>query len=96
MHTGLRHYICGPSCYTPDGEVLVGPLAGWDNLNLLGGCNGAGIALSGGLADVAADCESSAGEAAGAYSPNRFQPCDPAAPEFVASCIASRSGKTSG
>ncbi len=96
MRTGIRHYISGPSCYTPDGDFLVGPVAGWDNLRLLSGCNGAGIAVSGGLADVAADCEVGAEDATHPYLPTRFHSFDPDAPAFLASCIAARSGKTSG
>jgi 4-methylaminobutanoate oxidase (formaldehyde-forming) len=96
LRTGLRHYISGPSCYTPDGDFLVGSVAGWDNLKLLSGCNGAGIAVSGGLADVAADCERGVEHAAQAFRPSRFAPTDADAPAFIASCIAARSSKTSG
>jgi sarcosine oxidase subunit beta len=94
MRTGLRHHIAGPSCYTPDGDFLVGRVAGWDNLKLLSGCNGAGIAVSAGLADVAADYESGADDTSHAYSPTRFGSFDPDASEFIASCISARSGKT--
>ncbi len=94
--TGLRHYVAGPSCYTPDGDFLVGPVDAWDNLNLVCGCNGAGIAVSGGLANLAADCESGVRKVSPDYRPARFQSIDPEAPDFVASCIAARAGKTSG
>ena len=96
MRTGLRSYISGPSCYTPDGDFLVGPVAGWDNLKLLSGCNGAGIAVSAGLADVAVDRESGAKDNWEPYLPARFRSFDPDAPAFLASCISARSGKTSG
>jgi len=96
MRNGLRHYITGPSCYTPDGDFLVGPVAGWDNLRLLSGCNGAGIAVSAGLADVAVDCESGAEDASHPYLPARFRPFDPDAPAFLVSCISARSDKTGG
>lgn len=100
MQTGLRHYITGPSCYTPDGEFLVGALPGWKNLKLLSGCNGAGIATSAGLADLAADWEVN-GDAAkepslARYAPARFGMVNTDTPDFLARCIASRSGKTSG
>lgn len=94
--TGLRNYIEGPSCYTPDGDFLVGALPGWVNLNLLSGCNGAGIAVSGGLADVAADCERGMGESSSRYRPARIRAFDADAPAFLARCIAARAGKTSG
>lgn len=96
LHTGLQHYIAGPSCYTPDGDFLVGPVAGRDNLKLLSGCNGAGIAVSAGLADVAADYESGAEDTWEPYLPARLRLFDPDAPAFLASCISARSGKTSG
>lgn len=96
LSTGLRYYITGPSCYTPDGDFLVGPVAGWDNLKLLAGCNGAGIAVSGGLAEAAASYESGAANGSGPYLPTRFGPCDADAPAFLARCVAARAGKTSG
>jgi sarcosine oxidase subunit beta len=96
LSTGLRHYIAGPSCYTPDGDFLVGPVAGWDNLKLLAGCNGAGIAVSGGLAEAAVSYESGAANNSGPYLPTRFGPCDADAPAFLARCVAARAGKTSG
>ena len=97
MRTGLRHYITGPSCYTPDGDFLVGPLSGFTNLKLLSGCNGAGIAASAGLADIAADCEAGlAMPEAARYSPVRFGTVDPDAPDWLARCIAARAGKASG
>jgi sarcosine oxidase subunit beta len=97
MRTGLRHYITGPSCYTPDGDFLVGALPGRSNLKLLAGCNGAGIATSAGLADLAADCEAGqAVEALARYAPSRFGAVDADAPEWLARCLAARAGKTSG
>jgi 4-methylaminobutanoate oxidase (formaldehyde-forming) len=98
MRTGLRHYVTGPSCYTPDGDFLVGSVAGWDNLKLLSGCNGAGIAVSAGLADVAADLDLATGaqSASNPYALARFHAFDPDAPEFIRSCIAARAGKSSG
>jgi 4-methylaminobutanoate oxidase (formaldehyde-forming) len=97
MATGLRHYITGPSCYTPDGDFLVGALPGWANLKLLAGCNGAGIAASAGLAELAADCAAGLESAALArLNPARFGKVDADAPEWRARCIAARAGKTSG
>lgn len=97
MNTGLRHYITGPSCYTPDGDFLVGRLPGWANLGLLAGCNGAGIAASAGLSDLAADCIAGASSALlDKLNPARFGTVDADAPEWRARCIAARAGKTSG
>jgi 4-methylaminobutanoate oxidase (formaldehyde-forming) len=97
LRNGLRHYITGPSCYTPDGDFLVGALPRWRNLKLLAGCNGAGIAASAGLGDLAADCE--AGEESPTldrFSPTRFGQVSVDAPELLARCIAARAGKNSG
>lgn len=100
MRTGLKHYVAGPSCYTPDGEFLVGALSGWSNLRLLSGCNGAGVASSAGLADLAADIEAGADVASepllARFDPGRFGAVDAEAPDFQARCVATRAGKTSG
>ena len=97
MRTGLAHYVAGPSCYTPDGDFVVGRIPEWTNLCLLTGCNGAGIAVSAGLADVAVDCElGREGEALARYAPSRFGTFDADTPEWIARCIAARAGKTSG
>jgi len=97
LQTGLRHYIVGPSCYTPDGEFLVGTFAAQPRVKLLSGCNGAGIAVSAGLADLAADLEAGFDPAAVIrYSPDRFGQLDPDSPEWMARCINARAGKLSG
>jgi 4-methylaminobutanoate oxidase (formaldehyde-forming) len=100
VRTGLKAYVAGPSCYTPDGEFLVGTLSGASNLRLLAGCNGAGIATSAGLADLAADIEAGATAASepllSRFDPGRFGAVDAGAPEFRARCVAMRAGKTSG
>jgi len=98
MAAELRHYITGPSCYTPDGEFLVGGVPGYDNLFLLAGDNGAGIAVSAGLADLAADV--AAGRLAATWAarlaPGRFGAVQAEHPDWLARCIAARAGKTSG
>jgi 4-methylaminobutanoate oxidase (formaldehyde-forming) len=100
VRSGLKDYVAGPSCYTPDGEFLVGALSGWSNLRLLSGCNGAGVATSAGLADLAADIEAGATVASepllARFDPGRFGAVDAEAPEFQANCVATRAGKTSG
>jgi glycine/D-amino acid oxidase-like deaminating enzyme len=100
MRTGLKDYVAGPSCYTPDGEFLVGAVSGGSNLRLLSGCNGAGVAASAGLADLAADIEAGATVASepllARFDPGRFGAVDAEAPDFQARCVATRAGKTSG
>jgi 4-methylaminobutanoate oxidase (formaldehyde-forming) len=95
MQAGLKHYISGPSCYTPDGELILGPLCDWDNLHVMGGCNGAGIARSGGWADLAVDGLASRSSSLARCDPARFGKLDANAPEFLARCVAARAGKSS-
>ena len=93
---GLRHYVSGPSCYTPDGDFLVGRLGGAANVCVLAGCNGAGIAASAGLADLAAGGEASPDAGLPArLAPDRFGQVDADGDDFLARCIAARAGKCS-
>lgn len=97
VQAGLRHYVTGPSCYTPDGEFVLGAAPPWRNLYLLTGCNGAGIAASCGLAERAVDVMDANGADADArFSPTRFGPIDADSPQWLARCVAARAGKTSG
>jgi 4-methylaminobutanoate oxidase (formaldehyde-forming) len=94
---GITHYVSGPSTYSVDGEFIVGEPAAYDNLGVLGGCNGAGIAVSAGLARLA--CEITSGRIdpllRQALSPDRVRGFDPFASEFLAACAAVRAGKRS-
>src|SRR3546814_3379189 len=42
-------YVSGLSTYTPDGQILLGPIPGVRNLFTAAGCFGSGIALSAGI-----------------------------------------------
>src|SRR3546814_7232080 len=42
-------YVSGLSTYTPDGQILLGPIPGVRNLFTAAGCCGSGIALSAGI-----------------------------------------------
>lgn len=98
LDLGLRHHVSGPSGYSPDGEFAAGPIAPWTNLMVLGACNGAGIAVSAGLAAFAADLADDRADAALAakFAPDRFGGFDPWSRQWVDTCIAARSAKASG
>lgn len=95
---GIAHYITGPSNYTPDGSLVLGGIAGIAGLFVATGCNGAGIAVSGGVGRLIADLV--AGQAPFVDpAPHQAQRCgkfDPFAPEFLRLCADARSRKTSG
>lgn len=95
---GIAHYITGPSNYTPDGNLIVGAFPDLPGLLVATGCNGAGIATSGGVGRLVA--ERVAGRQpfvdATPFRPERFGQGDCFAPAFLARCAASRSGKRCG
>ena len=95
---GIAHYITGPSNYTPDGNLILGNIDGIDGLFVATGCNGAGIAVSGGVGRLIAELV--AGQATfvnpAPHRPQRRGNFDPFAPEFQRLCADARSRKTSG
>ena len=95
---GIAHYITGPSNYTPDGNLIVGAFPDLPGLLVAAGCNGAGIATSGGVGRLVA--ELTAGRPTfvdpAPHRPERFGHGDFFAREFMARCAAARSGKRSG
>jgi 4-methylaminobutanoate oxidase (formaldehyde-forming) len=98
VRLGLKHYVSGPSGYSPDGEFAVGPCARWDNLTVLGGCNGAGIAVSAGLAQFAADLSEGCADPdlVRRFDPGRFAYFDPFSVDWQDRCAAARAAKLSG
>lgn len=95
---GIAHYITGPSCYTADGELILGAADGVRGLFCVGGCNGAGIALSGGIGRLMAElvAEGQPFVDPAPFRPQRLGAFDPASAAFIDACAASRSRKTSG
>ena len=95
---GIAHYITGPSNYTPDGNLVLGGINGIDGLFVATGCNGAGIAVSGGIGRLIAELV--VGQATfvdpAPHRPQRRGNFDPFAPEFLRLCADARSRKTSG
>ncbi|MGI9402071.1 MAG: NAD(P)/FAD-dependent oxidoreductase [Rhizobiaceae bacterium] len=91
-------YICGLSSYTPDGEIVLGPVPGASGFYTATGDCGSGITLSAGMGDVIADL------ALGRtprfdierFRPDRFGRVDPHSDHFRELCAAARATKLSG
>lgn len=94
----IHHYISGPSCYTPDGNYLVGAAPNLDNLYLATGCCGSGIGISGGVGNIIAELVLGNPKTfdVTAFAPDRFGEFDPFDAEFLALCARSRSAKKAG
>ncbi len=95
---GIAHYITGPSNYTPDGNLVVGAVEHLPGLFVAAGCNGAGIAVSGGVGRVIAELVADQFPFVDPtpHKPERYGRFDPFAPDFVRQCAEARSRKTSG
>ncbi|MCF8483550.1 MAG: FAD-dependent oxidoreductase [Rhodospirillum sp.] len=95
----LARFVEGLSTYTPDGNFVVGTCPGAPGLVLVTGCNGAGIAMAGGLGRLAAAL--ALGQDPGPldpapHAPDRFGSFDPFSPAWLARRAEARSGKRSG
>lgn len=92
----FSNYICGLSSYTPDGEIILGPVPGVSGFHAAAGDCGAGIALSGGIGDVMADLvlgQDSAYDIT-PFSSDRFGLVDPFGEPFRDSCATARAAKS--
>jgi len=94
----IRHYISGPSCYTPDGNYVIGAAPGLYNVYLASGCCGSGISTSGGVGKSIAELVfgRSTSIDISAFSPDRFTDFDPFDPAFQEKCASSRFQKKAG
>jgi 4-methylaminobutanoate oxidase (formaldehyde-forming) len=96
--TGIKNYIAGFSCYTPDNNFITGHIPGLSGLLLATGCCGAGISAAGGIGLGISSL------ASGRKNPfdfsnfrvDRFGQIDPFSESHMISCGLARSGKTSG
>lgn len=95
---GMAHYITGPSNYTPDGQPIVGASTRLAGLFIATGCNGSGIAYSGGVGRLIA--ELMGGEMpfmdASRLDPERALQIDPFSPAFLQACAQARAHKSTG
>ena len=70
----IRQFVNGPESFTPDGNPLIGPVAGVDGLYVASGMNSRGVTVSGASGHMIADMI--AGDAPrfdpAAYAPDRF------------------------
>jgi len=92
---GMAHYVAGLSTYTGDGRFLLGEVEGIPGLVIATGCNGSGIAASGGIAELVADTVAGRASAIDRtpYRPDRFGRFDAYAAAFRQSCSLARSSK---
>jgi len=89
-------YICGLSSYTPDGEIILGPVPGVSGFYAAAGACGSGIALSAGMGNVIADLVLGRKPAVDLkpFRPDRFGQVDPFGKSFRERCAAARVSKS--
>lgn len=89
-------YICGLSAYTPDGEIILGPVPGASGFYAAAGDCGSGVTLSAGIGDAAADLALGRTPAfdIDAFRPDRFGRVDPFGQPFRDRCAAARASKS--
>lgn len=89
-------YICGLSSYTPDGEVILGPVPGVSGFYAAAGACGSGITLSAGMGDAIADLvlEQETAFDITPFRPDRFGQVDPFGEPFRERCAAARASKS--
>lgn len=92
----FSNYICGLSSYTPDGEIILGPVPGVSGFYAAAGACGSGIALSAGIGDVIADLAMDQEPAINieTFRPDRFGMVDPFGKAFRERCAAARASKS--
>jgi len=89
-------YICGLSSYTPDGEILLGPVPGISGFYAAAGDCGSGITLSAGIGEAIADLALGRTPqfSIESFRPNRFGSVDPYSDHFRELCAAARATKS--
>ena len=92
----FSNYICGLSSYTPDGEIILGPVPGVSGFYAAAGACGSGIALSAGMGDVISDLVLGRKPAFDItpFRPDRFGQVDPFGEPFRERCAAARASKS--
>ena len=89
-------YICGLSSYTPDGEIILGPVPGVSGFYAAAGACGSGVTLSAGMGDAIADLvlERKPAFDITPFRPDRFGQVDPFGEPFRELCAAARASKS--
>ena len=89
-------YMCGLSSYTPDGEIILGPVPGVSGFYAAAGDCGSGIALSAGIGEAITDLILGQNPTFDVepFRPDRFGRVDPFCESFRAQCAASRASKS--
>jgi 4-methylaminobutanoate oxidase (formaldehyde-forming) len=92
----FSNYICGLSSYTPDGEIILGPVPGVSGFYAAAGACGSGITLSAGMGDAVADLVLGRKPAVDVtpFRPDRFGQVDPYSESFRERCAAARASKS--
>ena len=89
-------YISGLSSYTPDGEIILGPIPEIDGLYVAAGDCGSGVSLSGGIGFIISEIilDGKSDLYSSSFKPNRFGKVDPFDEEFLNKCAMARSKKS--
>lgn len=89
-------YVCGLSSYTPDGEIILGPVPGVSGFYAAAGACGSGITLSAGMGHAIADLVLGREPAfdIARCSPDRFGKVDPFSKQFRQRCAEARASKS--
>ncbi len=89
-------YMCGLSSYTPDGEIILGPVPGVAGFYAAAGDCGSGITLSAGIGEAITDLMLGRNPTFDVepFRPDRFGRVDPFCESFQARCAASRASKS--
>jgi len=95
-HAEFASYISGLSTYTPDGNLVLGPVPQVDNFFTATGCCGHGIAMSAGIGTAMSGLLR--GDTVPVdlypYEPSRFGKINPFSPEFRDRCAQARASKS--
>jgi sarcosine oxidase subunit beta len=92
---GLVHHVSGISSYSPDALPVLGAPPQINNLTLVSGCSGAGIAYSGGIAKYAVQ-HILTGQLPASLNMNRFNGGCAYDDHFRQTCLQARSQKKAG
>ena len=95
----ICHYVNGPSNYTLDGQLVVGPVPKIKGLWVASGCNGSGITFSAGIGRLVSEQILGTTPTYVEGTPMAPQRCgafDPFSPNFMAACAAARASKSNG